>query len=324
MKLENQKAVLFNDEIDRGRFEFNENEIDIFLGELKNIRSYESKEINQENFQALCNIWYTLIARIPLPAVQIDVEWLLRARPNFNGEIFKEESDISYNKKNKSAIKANRFNRPEESVFYGTLPSDEQAKFFAGISLESYKELINENNLESVHYLTVGKWHLKENFIVVNLCFSELALRAHSGLKKIIDSCLLDIKQKSSEQSFDFLKNFWFSLSELASAKLECEQQYFITTAFFCALRAYYKRYYNESLNGLLYPSSMVNGDALNVVLMPDTVDKYLYLKEAFMYKFVRGTENKKSYKCGICSYISQVNDHRLNIEGIKLGNDLY
>jgi len=68
----------------------------------------------------------------------------------------------------------------------------------------------------------------------------------------------------------------------------------------------------------------MVYSDAINIVLMPEAVDKYLYLKEAFMYKYVRDIDNKKSYDCGVCSLISQVTNHKLNIVGIKCGRDLY
>jgi len=68
----------------------------------------------------------------------------------------------------------------------------------------------------------------------------------------------------------------------------------------------------------------MVYSDALNIVLMPETVNKYLYLKEAFMFKFVRDVDDKKSYECGLCSLISEVSNHKLNLRGIKYGRELY
>ncbi len=100
--MENQKergAIAYGDEISPSQFEFQDQDIDKLSSQLDNIKSYISKEINQDNFQELCNAWYELIAKIPFASIPVDVEWLLRARPNFNGEIFDEESDISYNTK---------------------------------------------------------------------------------------------------------------------------------------------------------------------------------------------------------------------------------
>ena len=138
--MENDKergAIIYGDEINPSQFDFQDKDIDKLSIQLENIKTYTTKEINQDNFQELCNAWYELIAKVPFPSIPVDVEWLLRARPNFNGEVFEEEADISYNTKKVKAIKANRFNRPEESVFYGTLPSDDQTKFIAGASLVS-------------------------------------------------------------------------------------------------------------------------------------------------------------------------------------------
>jgi hypothetical protein len=323
-EMKKRGSIGYGDDIDLLKFELTDEEIQNLSIELENIKSFTTKQINQDNFQQLCDAWYKVIDRIPLPPIPIDVEWLLRARPNYNEQIFEEESDISYNTKNVSDIKPNRFNRPQESVFYGTLPSDEQAKFFAGAALECCKDIVNENNEEPLQYFTFGKWHLHSNLIVLNLCFENKALNAHSGLKRVVDNYLLNFEKTCSITSSKFIKNYWFFLSELASTKYKCDQQYFITTAFFCVLREYYKMHFNEDINGIAYPSSMAESEAINIVLMPSAVDKYLYLKEAFMYKFVRDINNKKSYACGLCSLISQVTDHKLNISDIKYGEAFY
>ncbi len=165
---------------------------------------------------------------------------------------------------------------------------------------------------------------MKQKFPVLNLCFEDKALRAHPGLKRVVDSYLSNLEKDFPHKTAKFIKECWFLLSKLASIRYEYDQQYFITTAFFCVLREYYKIYFNDLINGIIYPSSMIYSDAINIVLMPEAVDKYLYLKEAFMYKYVRGIDNKKSYDCGVCSLISQVSNHKLNIAGIKYGHDLY
>lgn len=318
------KAILYGDEIRASQLNFTSEDIEIFSSTLENIKTYISKEINQENFQSLCDLWLIIIHKIPFPAIPIDTHWLLRARPNFNDEIFVEETDISYNTKNIEEIVLNRFNRPQESVFYATLPSDEQTKFIAGVSLECCKDLITEERIEPIQYFTFGMWHLKETFPVLNLCFEEKALSKHPGLKKVVDGYLKAFEKDFPETDFSFIKYCWSFLSKLASTRHIKDQQYFITTAFFCTLREYYKVHFNDSINGIIYPSSMVNSESINIVLMPESVDKYLYLKEAFMYKFAKESDDKKSYKCGACSLVSQVTNLKLNIRGIKLGSELY
>ncbi|RTL58801.1 MAG: hypothetical protein EKK37_10785 [Sphingobacteriales bacterium] len=325
--MENQKkrgAVVYGDEINPSQFNYSDKEINELSSQLDNIKSYATKEINQENFQELCDAWHKIIAKIPFASIPVEVEWLLRARPNFNGEIFEDEFDISYNSKNIKDIKASRFNRPEESVFYGTLPSDDQTKFIAGASLECYKELISDKNDEPIQYFTFGKWHLINKFPVINLCFEEKALKAHPGLKRVVDNYLENLEKDFPHESALLIKECWFLLSKLASVRYEYDQQYFITTAFFCVIREYYKIYYDDLINGIIYPSSMVDGDAVNIVLVPEAVNKYLYLKQAFMYKYVRSIDNKRSYDCGLGSLISEVVDHKLNIMGIKYGRDIY
>jgi hypothetical protein len=323
-KQKRRRAVVYGDEINPSQFDFQDEDIETLSSELDQIKSYITKEINQDNFQKLCDSWYNIIAKIPFASIPVDAEWLLRARANFNCEVFEEESDISYNTKNIKAIRANRFNRPEESVFYGTLPSDDQTKFIAGASLECYKDLISEKNEEPIQYLTFGKWHLRSNFTVLNLCFEDKALNAHSGLKKVIDSYLSNLEKDFSPKATSLIKECWFLLSQLSSTRHTYDQQYFITTAFFYILREYYRIHFNDPINGIIYPSSMVYSEAINIVVMPEVVDQHLYLKEAFMYKFVRGIDDKKFYDCGLCSLISQVIDHKLNIRGIKTGRDLY
>jgi hypothetical protein len=184
--------------------------------------------------------------------------------------------------------------------------------------------LINEKNEQPIQYLTFGKWHLRNSFPVLNLCFEDKALSAHPGLKNVVDSYLSNLEKDFPLKTVELIKKCWFLLSKLASVRYEYDQQYFITTAFFCVLREYYRIHYNDLINGIAYPSSMVYSDALNIVVMPETVNKYLYLKEAFMFKFVRDVDDKKSYECGLCSLISEVSNHKLNLRGIKYGRELY
>ena len=77
-------AIVYGDDIDPSQFAFTDSQIKDLSTEFENVRDYLSKQINQNNFQELCNAWYKIIDKVPLPIIPVDVEWILRARPNFN------------------------------------------------------------------------------------------------------------------------------------------------------------------------------------------------------------------------------------------------
>jgi hypothetical protein len=270
-----QGTIAYGKAINLSAYNWNENEIKKFQIEFQKILSFLHKPIDQDNFQELFNNCLNIVANIPLPLIEIDAHFILRARPNYYGEVFKEQSEISYNTRNIKRIRLNRFNRPEESMFYGAAPSEEQARFVATATLECCKEILDEQNTSREQYFTFGKWHVKEKFPVVNLCFHDTTLQISPNLKRIITNYLDDAQEHLSHDSVDFLKEYWYFFSNLACQKHSTDQQYFITTAYITALKEYYK----DNFTGIIYPSSMTEMEGLNIVLTPQEVDKFLNLK---------------------------------------------
>jgi hypothetical protein len=101
------------------------------------------------------------------------------------------------------------------------------------------------------------------------------------------------------------------------------DQHYRITTTLFKTLRFYYESTSRGIVNGLIYPSPMVYGQAINVVLMPYTVDQYLNLEDVFMFKYIRDLKNSKVFETDICSQPTNAKNGKLNIKGIKWGRDI-
>jgi hypothetical protein len=66
----------------------------------------------------------------------------------------------------------------------------------------------------------------------------------------------------------------------------------------------------NLETHGALYPSTMTENNGLNVVLTPDTVDKFLNLKSAFMIKFSRNPDNFKNFGVEQCTDEAKVTNH--------------
>ena len=85
----------------------------------------EEVEKDKAEFEVLKNICFDLISRLPLPIHQFDNAFILRSRPNFNGEVFSRTTEISYNQ-NIDKIKLNRFNLKGEPAFYGAAPVSAQ------------------------------------------------------------------------------------------------------------------------------------------------------------------------------------------------------
>ena len=314
-------------DIDFSRFVFTDEQILHLRRKFGQIAEFRKKPITEENFQALFDISFDLVGTLPLAALPIDpltIHFILRARINEDDEIFREQQQISYNSTNVSAIKACRFNRPQESMFYGTLPSDKQERLWAGVSLECCKDLISDKNDSLLTKLTFGRWVIKKNFSVLNLCFNEKALAAHPGLNDLIQKQISEFKEKLPPNSADLIIEFWKLFSQFSMERSESEQNYFITTALFVAVREYYNDRFNERINGLVFPSSMIHGEALNIVLVPEAVEEFLYLKEAFMYKFFRDPLNMKHWTGGICSNVATVENKCFEITGILSGNEIF
>lgn len=317
-------GIKYKDDIDLSRFKYSSSEIIEMQGVLCEIENSIMNWSNKNNFEYFKKQWLKVISKVPFPIIDLDLDFILRSRLNEKeGAVFVDESDISYNSMNINKIKKNRFNRDEESVFYGTLPSIHQSKYVVATSIESYKELISDQNLNDVIYFTFGKWKIKESFPILNLCFDENIYEGYPGFRDILNNFHIKLKTQLSKDNFDFLIHVWKFISHVASMRQVNDQHFEITTALFSAIRLYYETSVNILINGLIYPSPMVYGQAINVVLMPRAVDKYLKLMDVFMFKYVRGLGNSKSFKTCICSKPNLANNGKLNISNINWGRGI-
>lgn len=323
--MEKLLGAVYGDKIDFSKFCFTSEEIEWINRERQNIDNHLNLPINETNFENVVNSWYRLITFIPLPGVILENTFILRARPSREYEIFEDEADISYNSKRPDLIGPGRFNRPQEAIFYGVLPSNHQERFVNAATIESRKELISDKNFEEIFYYHMCKYNIVQPFVVLNLCFEPRVINKNPGLNNIVRSQTLEFKSNLPKISADTIVSFWHYVSKISAIQKLCDQHYMVSTALFCAIREYYKKITNESVNGIIYPSPMVYGDALNIALMPTAVDKYLKADDCFIFKYIRGTENKKYFETDMCSRPSKVQNGKLNIKevvwGRKCGN---
>jgi hypothetical protein len=312
-----------NTEIDFNLFNYSPKQIGEFGHAAIEIEKYFQLPITEEHFNDVFNIWYQLVSALPLPIIPADVDFILRSRPSKELEVFEDEADISYNSKRPDLIRSGRFNRPNEAVFYGTLPSDEQEKLIAAVSIESYKELISEGNSNDVLYYHFCKFLVKSSFPVVNLCFEPRVLSQHPGLYRLMMAHMKDLKDSLPPESFEAIIQFWHYISRLASERKLCDQHYMINTALFCAVRHYYEMRTGDLVKGMIYPSPMLYGNAVNIVMMPHAVDQHLQVDDCFIFKYIRAKDNEKSFKTDICSPPSKVSGGKLNIRDVVWGRQV-
>jgi hypothetical protein len=294
--------------IDTTKFEWTDNDIQKFNGQVEYFKSFRNKSINQDNFYEAYKTCYLLFDKIPIPSTRVDVNYILRGRPNLTENHFKEEWEISYNSRNKHLIPLGRFNRPLDPMFYSSVPDEIGDSHFGLVAaMECHKELFIEDNTVLTQYFTFGKWYLNTHFDVVNLCNDEKFLASNPRLgistKKHEDL----ISRTFSSKAAGFIIQFWKFLSELSGSKCENEHEHFLTTAFLCAIINYRKNEMNLETHGALYPSTITENKGLNIVLHPDAVDKFLNLKSAFMVKFSRNPVNFKTFGVEQCTHEAKV-----------------
>ncbi|MBC7721362.1 MAG: hypothetical protein H7068_05015 [Pedobacter sp.] len=267
------------------------------------------------NFNVLKSYCIDLISRLPLPLHYLQDTFILRSRPNYDGEVFSQTSQVSYNPI-ADKIVLNRFNLKGDSVFYGAPPiTSDNANGALTTICESIKELFNGDYSLREQYLTIGKWNIIKPIPLVLLTFYDFAFDKSEHVRNINPAFAEFIGLSCSEEDTKKCKLFFNFFSEFAGRRVDTENNYKLTTAFFYAL----KEFYGDEL-GILYSSSMTENTGLNIVLSKEILDSdYLQLEMTIMYKCIRDPANLKIYKVFPCSNEAKVDgDGRFRLLGIR------
>lgn len=290
----------------------NEN-IEVLESKLANIRHLLTLEVDDARFNEAINDFHFIIDKIPLMVTFIEPTYIVRARPNYNGEIFEFEHQISYNSTNTDVIQAGRFNRPKEGLFYGGLRVDNpETDYVLACSLESCKELIHPDTPPSVQDMTVGRWTVGERFPVVNFCFNGAHLSGNQVLQTATSGYLKEMGSYFNSRATAFVKDLMFFVSDL-SCTAQPGNGYYILNALFYAILYYYENTYGVLPAGVIYPSAMSESKGLNIVMLPPAVDYYLKLDKVVMYRFFL-VKDDKQYVSYPCSDLVDVIDNKFSI----------
>lgn len=294
--------------------EYIEEEIIQFENRLTQLESLLSHKVNEDKFKSAYELCYAIVDSIPFMTTFVCPKWILRVRPNGRDEIFKEECEVSYNR-DIAKIKAGRFNRPYESVFYGALPIPEgEVAWELSAILECDKELTDDSILVRTRDYTCSFWLVNDGFYAINLCHEETHMKANSSLKEGIDNFISILRQHVSPKAFEYILKIWKFYSGLSSQRYVDNTSYYILTALFCAIKDYYMAKKNTVIDGLIYPGCMTEARGLNIVMMPDAVDRLLTLDKVYMHRMFLDKFDNKTYYGFPCSKISTVVDGKFTI----------
>jgi hypothetical protein len=202
-----------------------------------------------------------------------------RGRINNHGEVFNSEFEISYRTDRGNISEFGRGNRPYQSRFYGAMISEE-IKF---IRIVLFSELVDQfrefPDTDFETSMTIGRWYVKEDFEVADVCFSEKYLNVNE-LKNRYKFWVEKIKDADLQKE-DFKNLIIFFSNEFAKTQIKNHFDYKLSCLYTdIAIHA-------NGLNGVFYPSVKTNYKANNIVLEPTSVEKYLDLREVAMFRYI-------------------------------------
>lgn len=273
---------------------------DFLSKELLEINFLTEESSNPELYSILYNKFYYLIDRIPFAiSRKKPSNVVFRCRQNFNNEIFNKDTDISYPPK-EFVINYGRANFPNESIFYGSIPSfstnsANSPDAYHACILESDKELFTDEEIKFMRKYTLGQWDINEGkSIFVYLPFSNGAFLKNELIHNIA-KLFYDFSHElySKEDIEDVIIPFQKYIAHKFSAKKLHANNYILTNAFIKALFNYYNSI-DGKLDGIIYSSAVTECSTVNVALLPKYVDSHLKLNKVMMMS-CKGYEKQRS-----------------------------
>jgi len=256
-----------------------------------NIVSYNGRSFSDEDIDNSVNEVFKscidIISLVPLMISFVDIPQVVRGRPNYAGEIFNKQSQLSYNTEFPDRIAFGRFNRKSEPLFYASLPTESKnVDYVLSCALECCKELTAEKRNYKFQDITVGGWVVNDPIPAINLCFNDGHLNENPSLQNAVTKHLNLIRECFSPEANQFITSFLYYFSDLSGTLAKNDYHYFATAALFNAIRYYYSEVRKEPEFGLIYPGAMSEKKGLNIVLTREAVDKHLTLDKVVMFRY--------------------------------------
>lgn len=239
-----------------------------------------SKNLNVVSYEEIYDLLKYGIGVVPLPMAKLwKNAYIDRVRPNIGSTLFKHINELGYIK-DKNVVENiltsfGRANTPHQVMFYGALETAliDKPRFTAIAETSRIFRNPETDCIDGEHF-TVSRWETKKELFVVEVVFSEYALKNNPDIAKSFQNQIKFLKQhnlKPPEIAFylDFLK----FISEEFSKKVTNPTEYKISVAYTNLALLH------PDVSGITYPSVQTDYFGVNIVLPQEIVDRYIIPK---------------------------------------------
>lgn len=182
-----------------------------------------------------------------------------RGRVN-KGNFFCSEKEISYNSDVFNIKKFGRMNMPYQTLFYGSISTEEiiNPEVIALFENSNYLSDVNSNGAEII---TVGIWRVKENLKIIDTQFNL------EDIKK------LKSKYSKKHEEIDLIINLFSKNLKKLKSEIPNHNHYKISAAYSNIIFEKFPDY-----AGITYPSIKTDMKGYNIVMLPEVADNKLEL----------------------------------------------
>lgn len=236
-----------------------------------------SKNLSSVSYDQVYDLLKNGIRHIPLPLAKVwRGAFIDRVRPNKGDELYTHIDQLGYIKDeeviNNILTTFGRANCPHQVMFYGALQTSliNQQRLTAIAETSNVFRVKDKDCVEGQH-CTVSRWQTKKDFLVVEVVFSDYALKNNPDIVRSFESQEKMLRDHNLEQKdMDFHLDFLKFISEEFSKKVSNPEEYKISAAYTNLAVLH------PEVCGITYPSVQTEYFGVNIVLTPKTVDKYV------------------------------------------------
>lgn len=236
-----------------------------------------SKNLTSVSYDEIYDLLKNGIRFIPLPIAKL---WknahIDRVRQNKGQTLFKHINELGYIK-DKNVIdnflnSFGRANNPHQVMFYGALKTTLIDKpRLTAIAETSHIFRIPGTDCEDGELYTVSRWETQKEMLVVEVVFSEYALKNNPDIAKSYENQTKLLQEHNlGTQEIAFHLEFLKFISEEFSKKVINPEEYKISAAYTNLALTH------PDVSGITYPSVQTDYFGVNIVLKPEIVDLYV------------------------------------------------
>ncbi|MFL9829272.1 hypothetical protein ABS764_00270 [Flavobacterium sp. ST-87] len=236
-----------------------------------------SQNLTSISYEEIYDLLKNGIKFIPLPIAKLWTNAFIdRVRPNNGTALFRHIDDLGYIK-DKNVIdnvltSFGRANNPHQVMFYGALETTliDKPRLTAIAETSHIFRVSGTDCTDGEHY-TVSRWETQKELLVVEVVFSEYALKNNPDIAKSFENQTKLLQEHNLEpQEIAFHLEFLKFISEEFSKKVINPEEYKISAAYTNIALLH------PDVSGITYPSVQTDYFGVNIVLTPEVVRTYL------------------------------------------------